>query len=67
MNTFKFQQGFFITGITILFLAIPFYKLKSRAGVNLLPGPHTPDLIENWTGGVIKAEWIERNYIRRSP
>jgi hypothetical protein len=52
-----------ITVTLILFSIVPMYKLKSRVGINLFNGPHTPELIEKWTGGLIKAEWIDRNYI----
>ncbi len=52
-----------ITVTLILFSIVPMYKLKSRLGINLLNGPHTPELIEKWTDGLIKAEWIDRNYI----
>ncbi|HEY9781032.1 MAG TPA: hypothetical protein V6D09_12945 [Leptolyngbyaceae cyanobacterium] len=32
--------------------------------MNILPGPHTPDLVEEVTGGLFKARWVDRNYIR---
>jgi hypothetical protein len=53
------------TIVMLLFSILFMYKLKSRLGIDLLNGPHTPNLIEQWTGGLIKAEWIDFNYIRR--
>jgi len=55
------------TTIVVLFLAsiLFMYKLKTRLGINLFNGPHTPNLIEQWTGALIKADWIDFNYIRR--
>jgi hypothetical protein len=55
------------TTIALLFLAsiLFMYKLKTRLGINIFNGPHTPNLVEHWTGGLIKAEWIDFNYIRR--
>ncbi len=49
----------------ILISLIPIYKLKSRLGIDFLQSSHGPELIEKWTGGLIKAEVIKRNYIRR--
>ncbi|WP_256498733.1 hypothetical protein [Chroococcidiopsis sp. CCNUC1] len=34
-------------------------------GVNILPGPHTPNLVEKLTRGKFKAEWVDRNWFRR--
>lgn len=49
----------------ILISLIPIYKLKSRLGIDFFHSSHGPELIEKWTGGLIKAEVIKRNYIRR--
>ncbi len=49
----------------ILISLIPIYKLKSRLGIDFFHRSHGPELIEKWTGGLIKAEVIKRNYIRR--
>lgn len=59
------QQLIVITIMVGMFSVIPFYKFKSRMGVNILPGQHTPVLVEKKTRGLIKARWIDRNYIRR--
>lgn len=61
---YKSKQRFLIITIAVLSI-VPAYKLKTRLGVNLLPGGHTPSVVEKWTGGLIKAKWIDRNYIRR--
>lgn len=60
----KVKHNTIIAGM-ILFSLIPLYKAKSRLGINLFNGGHTPNLIEKWTGGLIEAEWIDHNYIRR--
>jgi len=62
MNKVKYSS---IIALTILFSFIPLYKAKSRLGINLLNGSHTPDLIEKWTGGLIEADWIDHNYFRK--
>ncbi len=64
MNKFKFQHHLFLISF-ILLAVIPAYKLKSRLGVNILSERHGPELVEEWTGGLIEAKWINRNYIRR--
>lgn len=50
-----------------LVLVVPTYKLKSRMHINLIKdGQHTPDKLEKWSGGLIKASWIDDiNFIRR--
>ena len=62
MNKVKYSS---IIALTILFSFIALYKAKSRLGINLLNGSHTPDLIEKWTGGLIEADWIDHNYFRK--
>lgn len=47
----------------IIISAIPFYKVKTRMGVDILPGRHAPDLLEDWTGGLFKARWVDRDYV----
>ncbi len=49
----------------ILLSLIPIYKLKSRLGIDIFHSYHGPKLIEKWARGLIKAEVIKRNYIRR--
>ena len=49
----------------ILISLIPIYKLKSRLGIDFFHSSNGTELIEKWTGGLIKAEVIKRNYIRR--
>ena len=65
MNKFKLKNNLFVTSFILLVTVIPAYKLKSRLGVDVLPGGHTPDVVEKWTGGLIKARWVDRDYIRR--
>lgn len=57
------QQRIIIIGMIVMLSVIPTYKVKSRLGVNILPGRHTPDLIEDLTGGLFKARWIDRDYV----
>lgn len=52
-----------IISLILVSSIIPMYKAKSKLGVNILPGPHTPDLVEEVTGGLFKARWVDRNYI----
>ena len=59
------KQQVAIATILIMFSIIPTYKAKSRMGVNILPGPHTPNLVEKLTRGKFKAEWVDRNWFRR--
>lgn len=59
------QQRLVIVSLIIMFSVIPAYKVKSRLGVNILPGGHTPDLLEHLTGGLFKARWVDRNYVQR--
>jgi hypothetical protein len=40
------------------FLLIESYKLKCKLNINLLPGSHTPDLIEKYSIGIIKSKWF---------
>ena len=61
----KKQQGLMIMSLIIMFSVIPVYKVKSRLGVNILPGSHTPDLLEDLTGGLFKSRWIDRDYVQR--
>jgi hypothetical protein len=60
------QQCLLLASLILMLSVIPLYKIKSRLGINILPGLHTPNLVEEWTGGSIKARWIDRNYFRRS-
>lgn len=62
MNKVKFNT---IIMLLILVSLIPMYKLKSRVGIDFFHSSHGPDLVEKWTGGLIKAEVIRRNYIHR--
>ena len=57
------QQRLIIISLIIMLSAIPFYKVKSRLGVDIIRGPHTPNLIEDLTGGLFKARWIDRDYV----
>ena len=59
------QQRLMIMSLIIMFSVIPAYKVKSRLGVNILPGGHTPDLLEQLTGGLFKSRWVDRNYVQR--
>lgn len=59
------QLRLIIISLVLMFSIIPIYKAKSRLGVNILPGPHTPDLVEEVTGGLFKARWVDRDYIHR--
>ena len=59
------QLRLIIISTIIMFSIIPAYKVKGRLGVNILPGPHTPDIVESATGGLFKARWVDRDYIRR--
>jgi hypothetical protein len=61
----KKQQQAAIATILITLSIIPAYKLKTRMRVNILPGPHTPNLVEKLTRGKFKAEWVDRNWLRR--
>ena len=54
-----------IATVVIMISLIPFYKFKSRMGVDILPGGHTPKVVEKLTGGLFKAKWVDRNYVRR--
>lgn len=55
-----------VTTVALILLSlIPIYKLKSRLGIDFFHSSHGPELIEKWTGGLIKAEVIKRNYLRR--
>ena len=54
-----------VTGLIVTIVTIPAYKLKTRLGVDLLPDDHAPLMVEKLTGGLVKARWIKRNYIRR--
>ena len=47
----------------IIISVIPFYKVKTRMGVDILPGRHAPDLLEDLTGGLFKARWVDRDYV----
>lgn len=60
----KVQVNFTIIALILISL-IPIYKLKSRLGIDFFHSSHGPELIEKWTGGLIKTEVIKRNYIRR--
>jgi hypothetical protein len=44
--------------ITSLLLLKEAYKIKCKLNINLLPGGHTPDYVEKWTGGIIKSKWF---------
>lgn len=59
------QRSFVITGLIVTLVAVPAYKLKTRLGVDLIPDSHAPMMVEKLTGGLVKARWIKRNYIRR--
>jgi hypothetical protein len=61
----KKQHQVAIAALFVLLAIIPAYKVKSRMGVNILPGPHTPNLMEKLTRGKFKAEWVDRNWFRR--
>lgn len=58
-------KSYTIFGLLILFSLIPMYKLKSRLGINFFKDAHGSELVEKWTGGLIKADWIKHNYIHR--
>ena len=62
---FKKRQQVAIATLLLMLAIIPAYKAKSRMGVNILPGPHTPNLVEKLTRGKFKAEWVDRNWFRR--
>ena len=57
------RQRLVIISLIIMFSVIPFYKVKSRLGVDILPGRHAPDLLEHLTGGLFKARWVDRDYV----
>ncbi len=59
------RQSLIIASLIVMFSVIPGYKIKTKLGVDLLPGPHTPNLVEELTGRLIKARWVDRNYFRR--
>lgn len=59
------RQYLLTSSLIFMFSILPVYKVKTRLGVNILPGSHTPNLVEKWTGGLLKARWIDRNYVRR--
>lgn len=52
--------------LTVLVLiSLPLYKLKSRAGINIFPGGHTPKILERITHGLFKASWVDKDYLKR--
>ena len=59
------RRSFMITGLIVTLVTVPAYKLKTRLGVDLVPDSHAPAMVEKLTGGLVKARWIKRNYIRR--
>ena len=61
----KKQYQMAIATLVVMLSIIPAYKVKSRMGFNIIPGPHTPYLVERLTKGMIKAEWVDRNWFRR--
>lgn len=61
----KKQYQMAIATLLVMLSIIPAYKIKSRMGFNIIPGPHTPHLVERITRGKIKAEWVDRNWFRR--
>lgn len=56
------RQRLIIISLVIISV-IPFYKVKTRMGVDILPGRHAPDLLEDLTGGLFKARWVDRDYV----
>jgi hypothetical protein len=61
----KKQHQVAIATLLVAVSIVPAYKLKSRMGFDIIPGPHTPHLVERLTRGKIKAEWVDRNWLRR--
>ena len=45
--------------IALLIAAFPWlYKIKTKAGINILPGIHAGPFLEKYTHGIVKCEWL---------
>lgn len=45
--------------IFLLVSAFPWlYEIKSRIGIDIFPGIHTGSVVEEYTHGIVKCEWL---------
>ncbi|MDF5723259.1 MAG: hypothetical protein PUP91_22870 [Rhizonema sp. PD37] len=72
-STQKFAQTttiivcLFATLIAVFILAFPkLYEIKSKAGIDFIPGKHAGTLFEKHTHGLFKCEWLYPYHCDRS-
>lgn len=45
--------------IALLIAAFPWlYEIKTRAGIDIVPGIHTGAFLEKYSHGLVKCEWL---------
>ncbi|PPS45757.1 hypothetical protein [Chroococcidiopsis sp. TS-821] len=49
--------------IALLVAAFPWlYEMKSKAGIDIIPEVHAGTVIEKYTNGIVKCEWLYPYY-----
>ena len=57
----------FATVIAVFILAFPWlYEIKSKAGIDFIPGKHAGTVFEKHTHGLFKCEWLYPYHCDRS-
>ena len=55
--TFKIVR--FLVIIALVLAAFPWlYEIKTKAGIDILPGVHAGSFLEKYTYGIVKCEWL---------
>lgn len=55
--TFKILR--FLVIIVLVIAAFPWlYEIKTKAGIDILPGVHAGSFLEKYSHGLVKCEWL---------